>query len=347
VTRRYGGTGLGLGISRRLAAMLGGEITVESAPAAGSTFSVTVATGPLDDVPFVDPAPVVRSLLETDLPPAPRLSARVLVADDRREVRQLAQLFLEEAGAEVVLAHDGLDALAQVARAEAGGAPIDLVVIDMQMPVMDGYEATARLRSGGFAGPIIALTAHAMAGDRERCLRAGCDDFATKPIDSLRLLHLVARYTQQVTPVDLARRRRAVSTPPSAPAVAASAVAPPVAGCRVLIVEDNADLREMMAMVLGRRGHEVQAVPDGRSACAAVGPFAPDVLVVDLGLPDMTGYEALAAIDALDLPTRPLRIALSGRGEPEDLERSREAGFDHHLVKPVEASRLEALFPRR
>ncbi len=131
-------------------------------------------------------------------------------------------------------------------------------------------------------------------------------------------------------------RPRAASTPRPAPA-----------GLRVLLVEDDTDLREMMALVLRRRGHVVRAVADGRSACAAAVAFAPEVLLVDLGLPDMTGHQALAAIEALGLPSRPVCIALSGRSAPEDLERSQQAGFDHHLVKPVDTAALEAVFPRR
>ncbi|MDX1657108.1 MAG: ATP-binding protein, partial [Candidatus Competibacteraceae bacterium] len=182
VTRRFGGTGLGLAICRRLVEMLGGEITVDSAPNQGSTFAFTVTTGSLAQVPLVEPGGEIKPPAVATVPVA-ALDGRILVVDDRHEIRMLIQHYLENAGARVVTASDGQAGLERALEAEKTAEPFDLVVMDMQMPVLDGYQATARLRAAGFCRPIIALTAAAMQGDREKCLAAGCDDYLSKPVD--------------------------------------------------------------------------------------------------------------------------------------------------------------------
>jgi signal transduction histidine kinase/DNA-binding response OmpR family regulator len=194
-TRRFGGTGLGLAISKRLAEMLGGEIDVVSTPARGSTFSLAIDPGPLDGVAMAvdrprEPAPAPEAREE----PAPRLAGRILVAEDGPDNRQLIAFHLRAAGASVMLAADGLVACELVFTAALAGTPFDLILMDVQMPGLDGYAATRRLRAGGYRGPIIALTAHVLAADRERCLEAGCVDFATKPIARRALLDLVRRH---------------------------------------------------------------------------------------------------------------------------------------------------------
>jgi CheY-like chemotaxis protein len=127
------------------------------------------------------------------------LRGRVLVAEDGADNQRLLRAILERAGLEVEVVANGALALERSLAAAELGEPFDVVLMDMQMPVLDGYAATERLRAEGYAGPIIALTAHAMAGDRERCLRAGCDDYATKPVVRADLLAIIE--------VQLAKRR--------------------------------------------------------------------------------------------------------------------------------------------
>lgn len=186
-TREFGGTGLGLFICKRLTELLDGKISMQSVAGQGSVFSVRI--------PALEPSKAA----ENDALPAQRTAdvallngARVLVVEDGLDNQRLIQLYLNKVGAEVTLRANGFLGLEEAWGAHERGAPYDVIVMDMQMPVMSGYEAVAELRMRGYRRPIVALTANAMREDRARCLDAGCDAFATKPMKRQMLLETIA-----------------------------------------------------------------------------------------------------------------------------------------------------------
>lgn len=190
-TRQYGGTGLGLAITTQLAELLGGELTLSSEEGAGSVFTIVIpANVDLAVEPLIERG-IISNRINNDTQNSDQreLSGRILVAEDVETNRKYIKAVLNRMGLEVTLAPDG-----NVALQKALTHQFDLILMDMQMPHVNGYEATKSLRKEGITTPIIALTAYAMTEDRDKCLDAGCDDYLSKPVDHDKLLKILTKH---------------------------------------------------------------------------------------------------------------------------------------------------------
>jgi signal transduction histidine kinase/DNA-binding response OmpR family regulator len=263
VTRRFGGTGLGLAISRKIAIALGGTVTVTSRVNEGSRFTVTIDTGPMQNVRILTSPPIVKH--EEPAPHEQTIllpTTKILVVDDGDTNRKLVRLILQRAGAQVTLVENGLQAVQAVERER-----FDIVLMDMQMPVMDGYTATETIRSRGSQIPIIALTAHAMKGDDEKCRAAGCTGYMTKPIDADRLLSTISPILAKSAPSNIVVPLTggpsvATSSPPRNSSPVAGAPANPDSSAPIYstLPMDDAEFREIVEEFIERLHQKVAAM---------------------------------------------------------------------------------------
>jgi signal transduction histidine kinase/DNA-binding response OmpR family regulator len=263
MTRKYGGTGLGLTISKRLAKLLGGDITLQTVQGIGSTFTVVIDGGSLEGTNMrTDVTEAILSDVPAPVEEVVRLEGRILLAEDGLDNQRLISMHLRKGGAEVTIADNG-----RIAVDLMGQQPFDLIVMDMQMPELDGYGAASELRRRGFTIPIIALTAHAMAEDRARCLSAGCTDYLTKPIDKQQLLSTINAHLREVKKANAAAgitQTPAAPVAPPAPEPVAAATEKPADATSAASGETLAstyagdpDMREVIDEFVGRLPSQV------------------------------------------------------------------------------------------
>ncbi len=204
MTRRFGGTGLGLRLSNVFAQKLGGCMTIESELGKGSTFTVSIGVRATIDGAMNWPSSIVAGAGEHSseptrqhrLPQEGLEGLHILLVEDGLDNQKLLSFILQKAGAHVALAQNGREAVEYIrGLSDIATASVDLVLMDMQMPEIDGYSATGMIRELGYFGPIVALTAHAMDGDRKRCIQAGCQDYLPKPVSSRVLVETCQKWT--------------------------------------------------------------------------------------------------------------------------------------------------------
>ncbi len=183
LTRNFGGAGLGLAVSKDLAKALGGDVLVDSTVGEGSTFTLTFQAGKIQHAAETTSSQPTETATQNAL-----FNKRILVVDDAKDNRVLMQHFLKKSQAIVEFAQDGQKAIDAVNKANTDNTPYDIILMDMQMPVLDGYNATIQLRKQGVTTSILAVTAHALEGDREHCLSAGCNEYMSKPISKANLI---------------------------------------------------------------------------------------------------------------------------------------------------------------
>lgn len=311
-TRKTGGSGLGLSISKHLVDMLGGEISVESEVDQGSKFSFTFATGSINHAEWItpDPADLHVEVQETEPEELPQISGRILLADDRREVRFLVREFIQAQGGQVETVENGEQALTAFEKAEQNGGAFDAILLDVQMPVMDGMETATELRNEGYQGPLIAVTANVMQQDRESCLNAGCDAVVGKPIERAELVTTLAKL--------LAGQKRQNDDK-----------------LAVLCIDDHEDTCHAREIMLTDGGFVVQTAQSSEAALHVVESFTPDVVLIDLGLPDLSGGELLQQLKTK--PTLAHCAFICVTGQSEDDINWREMGFHRFIQKPADS----------
>jgi two-component system sensor histidine kinase/response regulator len=328
-TRKYGGTGLGLTISSRLVSMMGGQIWVQSRVGRGTQFHFTMclAVGAIN-------------VIATDavLPPKDLRGIKVLVVDDNLTNRRILGEMLKRWEMRPALVEGGEEALVHLFEAAREAAPYSLILTDMHMPNMNGFELVERIRQSPelSTATIMMLTSTGSQGSAERCRELGVSAYLLKPIRQSELRDVLTKVLgarEQSTHVPVLTRDSLKGDRSTA------------ASLRVLVAEDNAVNQRLARRLLEKRGHQVVVAANGREALEAIEAHTFDLVLMDVQMPELDGFEATAALRAKEagrawhLPV----IALTAHAMKGDRERCLAAGMDGYLRKPIRPQELDDL----
>ena len=325
-TRKYGGTGLGLTISTRLVEMMRGKIWVESELGRGSQFHFTARLGIADtkviEVGAIAPPEILRAV-------------RVLVVDDNRTNRRILEGMLGRWEMKSSSVQDGEEALAKLSEAREAGEPFALILMDMHMPKMDGFELIEEIRQGPHPSTamIMMLTSAGHRGDAARCQEQGVAAYLLKPIRQSELREAIARVLG-------AREQKGAI--PLITRYSLHDAREPAASLRILLAEDNAVNQRLASRLLEKRGHSVVVAGNGREALEALEKHHFDLVFMDVQMPVMDGFEATAAIrkkegGGVHLPI----VALTAHAMKGDREKCLAGGMDEYLTKPIRPQELD------
>jgi signal transduction histidine kinase/CheY-like chemotaxis protein len=331
-TRKYGGTGLGLTITSRLVAMMGGKIWVESEQSHGSKFHFIARMGIADAKPIV---------VGTAAPPEILSGVRVLVVDDNQTNRRILEGMLTRWSMKVTSVEGGEEALGQLSAAQEAGEPFGLILMDMHMPAMDGFELTQRIRQSHypFTVTIMMLSSAGHRGDAARCQELGIAAYLLKPIRQSELREAIAR---------VLGAREQHGAIPLITRYSLQDAREPSASLHVLLAEDNRVNQRLATRLLEKRGHSVVVAADGREALAAIEKEGFDLVLMDLQMPEMDGFEATVAIREKEKAggARLPIVALTAHAMKGDREKCLAAGMDGYLTKPIRTVELDEVLKK-